>query len=60
MKKKTSAPTKVLLDTADDMRTAGILDVKAHEKITKRTKMSRAANLTATRAPARPASGSPR
>jgi putative transcriptional regulator len=36
MKKKTSALTKALLETADDMRKAGILDAKAHEKITMR------------------------
>jgi putative transcriptional regulator len=36
MKKKTSALTRVLLETADDMRKAGLLDAKAHEKITMR------------------------
>jgi putative transcriptional regulator len=35
-KNKTSALTKALLKTADDMRKAGILDAKAHEKITMR------------------------
>jgi len=36
MKKKPSALTRALLETADDMRTAGLLDAKAHEKITMR------------------------
>jgi putative transcriptional regulator len=36
MKTRTSALTKALLETADDMRKAGILDAKAHEKITMR------------------------
>ena len=36
MKKKTSALTEALLETADDMRKAGLLDAKAHEKITMR------------------------
>jgi putative transcriptional regulator len=36
MKKKTSALTRALLETADDMRKAGILDAEAHEKITMR------------------------
>jgi putative transcriptional regulator len=35
-RKKTSALTKALLETADDMRRAGILDAKAHEKMTMR------------------------
>jgi hypothetical protein len=35
-KTKASALTKALLETADDMREAGILDRKAHEKITMR------------------------
>ena len=35
-KKKTSALTKALLETADDMRKAGLLDAKAHDKITMR------------------------
>ena len=36
MKKKTSALTKALLETAQDMRKAGLLDAKAHDKITMR------------------------
>jgi putative transcriptional regulator len=36
MKKKTSALTEALLETADDMRKAGILGAKALEKITMR------------------------
>jgi putative transcriptional regulator len=39
MTKKTRNPsrlTKALLETADDMRRAGIMDVAAHEKITLR------------------------
>ena len=36
MKKKASALTKALLETANDMRKAGILDAKAHEKMTMR------------------------
>jgi putative transcriptional regulator len=36
MKKKTSALTKALLETADDMRKAGILNAEAHQKITMR------------------------
>jgi putative transcriptional regulator len=35
-KKKTSALTKALLETADDMCKAGLLDAEAHEKITMR------------------------
>jgi putative transcriptional regulator len=36
MKKKTSALTKALVETASGMRKAGLLDAKAHEKITMR------------------------
>ena len=35
-KKKTSTLTQALLETADDMRKAGILDARTHEKITMR------------------------
>jgi putative transcriptional regulator len=35
-KKKTSSLTKALLETAGDMRKAGLLDRASHEKITLR------------------------
>jgi putative transcriptional regulator len=35
-KNKTSRLTKALLETADDMRRAGVLDAASHEKITLR------------------------
>jgi putative transcriptional regulator len=35
-KKKTSTLTKTLLETADDMRKAGLIDRASHEQITLR------------------------
>jgi len=40
--KKPSRLTKALLETADDMRRAGILDAAGHEKITLRHLCGRA------------------
>jgi putative transcriptional regulator len=52
MKKKTSRPTRELLETAGDMHEAGLLDRAAHEKITMRhlgaTDVPNVASLTGT------------